>query len=269
MTLHRFSSKFFHVFMLTASKNVSDKNCISVPFFFRTLIYIRWVGFETFDEFRDRLLVKYGLQLKSDIFWDVAPSGFVYSYQYFWGTCCLHFQGNSTLCMRQHAPPELWYLSTQLHGLTSQKTTVFIGTAVRVSKHTWVMIVRCAPLNLLDSFLFESPVRHLIDMYRVYYSKLILNNNYVLQQRSETVSCSPVLMGSLASFFRDTRVSITLLARLLLSPVGLKLCKYEHFNFPRAERVFILEHYFCRNHLLLFMKDSPTDNEISGYRKCL
>jgi hypothetical protein len=45
---------------------------------------------------------------------------------------------------------------------------------------------------------------------------------------------------------RDTRVKVTLVARSLLAPVAGKLCRSENgVSYSRAERAFVLEHYFA------------------------
>jgi hypothetical protein len=51
------------------------------------------------------------------VFWVVAPCSLVEVYQRFRGPCCLH-----------HQP--------RLHGITTQKTAIFVLTAVRTSNPT-------------------------------------------------------------------------------------------------------------------------------------
>jgi hypothetical protein len=186
--------------------------------------------------------------------------------------------------MRQHAPPELWYLATQLHVLTSQKTALFIVTAVRVSKQKWVMIVRLSPLNMLDNFLFGPPVPRLIDIYNVYYSEVNLKNNYILQHRNETISCSPVLMGSLASFFMTLESASPCLLgcfsrQLGWSSVGTSILIFheqEVCSFWNITSVEIVCCFSCRIQQSVRWLEStewdnntPAGNEILGYRKYL
>jgi hypothetical protein len=52
-------------------------------------------------------------------------------HQYTGGTCCLQLQ----------VFPKCWCLSTKLHSITSQKTVIFIATAVRTSNFTCLQFV--------------------------------------------------------------------------------------------------------------------------------
>jgi hypothetical protein len=54
------------------------------------------------------------------VFWVVVPCRLVEVYQRFRGPCCLHHQDDST----------------RRHGATTQKTTIFVLTAVRTSNPT-------------------------------------------------------------------------------------------------------------------------------------
>jgi hypothetical protein len=56
------------------------------------------------------------------VFWVVAPCSLVELYQRFRGPCCLHHQGDES----------------SLHGATTQKTIIFILTAVKTSNPTYV-----------------------------------------------------------------------------------------------------------------------------------
>jgi hypothetical protein len=60
------------------------------------------------------------LTVKIAVFWVVAPCSLVEVYQRFRGPCCLHH------------PPSSSHPTT-LHGATTQKTAIFILTAVRTS----------------------------------------------------------------------------------------------------------------------------------------
>jgi hypothetical protein len=66
--------------------------------------------------------------MKMAVFWVVAPCSLVEVYQCFRGPCCLHHQG--ALMM------EAAKTSTRLHGAATQKTAIFILTAVRTSNPT-------------------------------------------------------------------------------------------------------------------------------------
>jgi hypothetical protein len=61
---------------------------------------------------------EYRIRFKIAVFWVVAPCSLVEGYQRFRGPCCLHHQG-------------------RLHGATTQKTAIFILTAVRTSNPTY------------------------------------------------------------------------------------------------------------------------------------
>jgi hypothetical protein len=64
--------------------------------------------------------------LKMAVFWVVAPCSLVEVYQRFRGPCCLHHQGDAL---------------TRLHGAATQKTAIFILTAVRTSNRTKLRVL--------------------------------------------------------------------------------------------------------------------------------
>jgi hypothetical protein len=89
------------------------------------------------------------------ILWDITPCSLVYSCQLFGGTICLFLQGRFQFSLplsvplspsayssiwrsRQQAPQKCAYPSTKLHGVTSQKTVIFIVTAMKTSSLTLV-----------------------------------------------------------------------------------------------------------------------------------
>jgi hypothetical protein len=92
----------------------------------------------------DRLL-EYGLtEQQKSLFWDVMLCSLVEVNWCFKGKYCLHLQGktvsqtnrqvaSSNSRWRQYLLPEHWWRSTRLHGVTSQKIVLFIGTIVRTS----------------------------------------------------------------------------------------------------------------------------------------
>jgi hypothetical protein len=105
------------------------------------------------------------LNMKMTVFRDVTPCSLVAMYERCkWGICCFHLQGeriptfrtnmlppssgytshSSTLKMGQHGPPKRWCLSMRLHGITSQKTTVFMYNIVHWN--TRVPVQTCAPV---------------------------------------------------------------------------------------------------------------------------
>jgi hypothetical protein len=61
---------------------------------------------------------------KMAVFWVVTLCSLVEVYQYFSGSCCLHRQG--TWWWRQQVSLKCWWTSTRLHGVTTQKTAIFI-----------------------------------------------------------------------------------------------------------------------------------------------
>jgi hypothetical protein len=63
------------------------------------------------------------------IFWVVTPRGLVGRYQRFGGRQCLHLQG----WWRQYVPSKRWYIPSNPHGVTTQKTNIDIFTSVRPS----------------------------------------------------------------------------------------------------------------------------------------
>jgi hypothetical protein len=52
---------------------------------------------------------------------------------------------------RQQVSPKRWYLSTRLHGVTSEKTALFLGTSIRISCVTHIRIFLISVFNQLDS----------------------------------------------------------------------------------------------------------------------
>jgi hypothetical protein len=108
----------------------------------------------------------------------VMPCGLVEQYWCFGGTFCLHLQDRlltlPALRWEQEVRPKHWYLSTRLHGVTSQRRVMFIATATRtpniefqsvwhfaffpplrkirdVTLHlTWVVILYLPALCLID-----------------------------------------------------------------------------------------------------------------------
>jgi hypothetical protein len=60
------------------------------------------------------------------VLWVVAPCSLVEVYQRFRGPCCPHHQEDPE-------DPKRWQSSTRLHGATTQKTAIFVLTAVRTS----------------------------------------------------------------------------------------------------------------------------------------
>jgi hypothetical protein len=62
--------------------------------------------------------------------------------------CCLLGEHSSLLLWRKQVCLKCWYLSTRLHGITSQKTEIFIPTAVRTSNLIRLLICEiCRPLQ--------------------------------------------------------------------------------------------------------------------------
>jgi hypothetical protein len=90
-------------------------------------------------------------EYKITVFWDVAPRTLGGSYKRFGGTCCLHLQISgdyeyyclmivtpfSIICSYQRYSETSVTTSTRLHGVTSQKTIIFIVIFVRTSSVTW------------------------------------------------------------------------------------------------------------------------------------
>jgi hypothetical protein len=65
------------------------------------------------------------------VFWVLAPCSLVEVCQRFRGPCCLYHLGDDS--SRQQGPLKRWQTSTRLHGATTQKTAIFVLTAVRTS----------------------------------------------------------------------------------------------------------------------------------------
>jgi hypothetical protein len=63
------------------------------------------------------------------VFWSVMLCSWIDRCQCFGGNCFLHLQSETAhLCwrQRQHIPPQHWYLSAKLLGVTSHKTIILI-----------------------------------------------------------------------------------------------------------------------------------------------
>jgi hypothetical protein len=81
------------------------------------------------------------------VFRVIAPFSLVEIYQRFRGLCCLHHQGDErlialiALMMEAARPLKRWQTSTRLRGATTQKTAIFIFTAVRTSNPTYERIL--------------------------------------------------------------------------------------------------------------------------------
>jgi hypothetical protein len=67
------------------------------------------------------------------VLWVVTPGSLVKVHQRFRGPFCLHHQGDQALMMEAAKTSEM---STRLHGVTTQKTVIFVLTAVRTSNPT-------------------------------------------------------------------------------------------------------------------------------------
>jgi hypothetical protein len=72
------------------------------------------------SELQEIHIIQSQILMKIAVFWVVAPCSLVEVYQRFRGPCCLHHQGDDG----------------RLHGATTQKTAIFILTAVRTSNPT-------------------------------------------------------------------------------------------------------------------------------------
>jgi hypothetical protein len=78
-------------------------------------------------------------------FWILAPCRLAGRCQHFAETYCLHLQGwrnilspSSGLKMRQYVSPKRWHLPTSLHGAKTQKNSIIILTAFKISNLTQV-----------------------------------------------------------------------------------------------------------------------------------
>jgi hypothetical protein len=71
--------------------------------------------------------------LKNAVFWDVAPCRSCVNW-HFGGTYCLHLQGRKI--REQGTSVSRWLATQDLHSATSQKTALFIVTAVKTSNPT-------------------------------------------------------------------------------------------------------------------------------------
>jgi hypothetical protein len=92
---------------LKSRKNSQDISLAADTFYKRT--YIKYYSFTDFPT----------LSEQSSNFWDITPSSPLKVNQCFGGTCHLHLQGQRII--------------NGLHSVTSQKTELFISTAVRTS----------------------------------------------------------------------------------------------------------------------------------------
>jgi hypothetical protein len=135
-------------------------------FCFLMLCWMYWVGFE----------VPTAVTRKSTNFWGVTPCSMVEVHQCFWGTYCLHLQGqrvsqarnqqeadgkqsSSHFCSllgvftwlslwpwrwSQYAPPKCQWAFTGLHDVTSQKTVISVWTTCNLLTYPSIGVKRSA-----------------------------------------------------------------------------------------------------------------------------
>lgn len=79
------------------------------------------------------------LYLKSTVLWDMTPHSVIDKHQYFRDTCYLQLQGRRvtlaffSLKMEAEHCSEMWYLSTEIQSIPSQKVVISIFTGIRTS----------------------------------------------------------------------------------------------------------------------------------------